>query len=86
MTMRACLSHGRRIIPSMEDGHPDRYKFVPDENRNLIGMKEKEDERLEATLCPGGRLLSLNVSALERVPTFARILVSFVNVLCQDSV
>ena len=55
----------------------DRYKYVPDDNRNSGGMKEKEDERLEATLCPGGRLLTLNVSAVERGPAFSRILVNF---------
>ena len=79
MTIKACLSHGRRIIPTMEDGHPDRYKFVPDENRNSAGMKEKEEERLEAALCPGGRLLTLNVSAVERSPAFSRVLVFFLN-------
>ena len=59
----------------------DRYKYVPDDNRNSGGMKEKEDERLEATLCPGGRLLTLNVSAVERGPAFSRILVNFTS--CQ---
>jgi hypothetical protein len=76
LTVRACLSHGRRIVPNADDGYPDRYKFSPDENRNPSGLKDKEDERLEAALCPGGRLLTLNVSAVERSPVYARVLVS----------
>jgi len=75
LTIRACLSHGRRIVPNSDPGFPDRYKFNPDESRNPAGIKDKEDERLEATVCPGGRLLTLNVSAVERAPVFARVLV-----------
>jgi hypothetical protein len=48
---------------------------LQDDSRSPSGLKDKEDERLEAALCPGGRLLTLNVSAVERTPVVSRILV-----------
>lgn len=77
VTVYGCLSHSKRIVPVQGDGYPDRYKFNPDESRSLPSGKDKEEERLEAALCPGGRLLSINVSATERNPANAKVLVQF---------
>ncbi len=40
---------------------------------NNLDERSKEEE----ALCPGGRLLALNVSAAERIPRFQRVLVPY---------
>ena len=90
--LKACLSHGKRIIPVKDDGYPhrilpdhgsgsrswDRDRFVDtgnnqrnrefDLDRDMDGIQDDTLDIEEAALCPGGRLLRLNVSATERDP------------------
>ena len=90
--LKACLSHGKRIIPVQDDGYPhrilpdhgsgsrswDRDRFVDtgnnqrnrefDLDQDMDGVQDDTQDIEEAALCPGGRLLRLNVSATESVP------------------
>ena len=54
-------------IPTLS-AHFDPYSDypLPPPPSSSNGHKEKEEDREEASLCPGGRLLSLNVSAAAR--------------------
>ena len=51
------------------------YDNLNSDNSYLAGKNPRERE--EALLCPGGRLLSLNVSGSERNSEFARVLVPY---------
>ena len=95
--IKACLSHGKRIIPRNDDGYPyrklsdqksgnsrswenrdrERISLLDTNNRefgefdldqDLDGIEDDTEDIEEAALCPGGRLLRLNVSATERTP------------------
>ena len=97
--IKACLSHGKRIIPRNDDGYPyrklsdqksgksrswenrdrERISLLDRETSNrdfgefdldqdLDGLQDDTHEIEEAALCPGGRLLRLNVSATEQTP------------------
>ena len=95
--IKACLSHGKRIIPRNDDGYPyrklsdqksgnsrswenrdrERISLLDTNNRefgefdldqDMDGIQDDTEDIEEAALCPGGRLLRLNVSATERTP------------------
>lgn len=78
--VRACLSRGKRIVPMMDPelsptappppsfpgaGGPAREQSSPEVNPDRILSRGEELERDEKLYCPGGRLLSLNVSGAE---------------------
>ena len=90
-TVKACLSRGKKIIPRLDpdrdpldqsntnNGQPLNNMGI---NQNLNNDKpflagKSARDREEALLCPGGRLLSLNVSGSERSSEFARVLVPY---------
>ena len=82
--LKACLSHGKRIIPTLS-AHFDpysEYSMNPGgggggSNSNSGPDKKQADEE-ELALCPGGRLISLNVSSDQRsMPSFRRVLVPY---------
>ena len=78
--LKACLSHGKRLIPTLAahfDPYSSDYPIPPPPPRGGQGSEAREEDREEASLCPGGRLLRLNVSAAERVPSFARVMVPY---------
>ena len=89
--VRACLSRGKRIIPVIDpdrsmsptqqtmypDGGGRRDPGKPELNTDRILSRQEELERDEKLFCPGGRLLSLNVSGSERNPEFSRVLVPY---------
>ena len=96
--LKACLSHGKRLLPRNDDGYP--HRILPDHSvsnpwnrerfndkkgnkiskhsknrehtfdfdQDLDGVQDDTEDIEEAALCPGGRLLRLNVSATEHVP------------------
>lgn len=89
--LKACLSHGKRIIPRDDDGYPhrvlpdssgsrtwDRDRFIDTGNKqrnrefdldqDMDGLQDDTEDIEEAALCPGGRILRLNVSATEKEP------------------
>ncbi len=45
--------------------------------QGLMGLGGGYDDKEESSLCPGGRLLSLNVSADEKLPVFQRAMVPY---------
>ena len=85
------MSRGKKIIPRLDpdrdpldqsntnNGQPINNMGI---NQNLNNDKpflagKSARDREEALLCPGGRLLSLNVSGSERSSEFARVLVPY---------
>ena len=81
--LKACLSHGKRLIPTLA-AHFDPYSDFPlppappmTIETDPFSARDREEEKEEASLCPGGRLISLNVSADERVPKIHRIMVPY---------
>ena len=90
-TVKACLSRGKKIIPRLDpDRDPlDQSNTNNGQPVNSMGINQNFNnekpflagksarDREEALLCPGGRLLSLNVSGSERSSEFARVLVPY---------
>ena len=90
-TVKACLSRGKKIVPRLDPGRDPLTESetnsgqsgsnlgmnsgLNNENSYLSGKNPRERE--EALLCPGGRLLSLNVSGSERNSEFSRVLVPY---------
>ena len=81
--LKACLSHGKRLIPTLA-AHFDPYSDFPlppvpplTIETDPFSARDREEEKEEASLCPGGRLISLNVSADERVPKIHRVMVPY---------
>ena len=90
-TVKACLSRGKKVIPRLDPyrdpmtqsasniGQPGSgiglNSGLNNDKSFLSGKNPRERE--EAILCPGGRLLSLNVSGSERNSEFARVLVPY---------
>ena len=90
-TVKACLSRGKKIVPRLDPGRDPLTESetnsgqsgsnlgmnsgLNSENSYLSGKNPRERE--EALLCPGGRLLSLNVSGSERNSEFSRVLVPY---------
>ena len=90
--LKACLSHGKRLVPTLS-AHFDPYSDFPlsgtglggSSGSILSGGKGLGDglvgagnfDKEEAALCPGGRLLSLNVTANERIPNIRRVIVPY---------
>ena len=95
--LKACLSHGKRLIPRSDDGYP--HRILPDHSvsnpwnrdrfndkgsklhgknrdklqtfdfdQDLDGIQDDTEDIEEAALCPGGRILRLNVSGTEKMP------------------
>ncbi len=82
LQLKACLSYGKRLIPTLS-AHFDPYSGYPlPPPISVPGstQKEREENREEMSLCPGGRLFSLNVTAAnvaKRVNTFQRVMVPY---------
>ena len=89
-TIKACLSRGKKIIPRLDPGRDPLTQSESNSGQSSsnLGMNQglndnaylagkNPREREEALLCPGGRLLSLNVSGSERNSEFARVLVPY---------
>jgi hypothetical protein len=93
--LKACLTHGKRVIPRKDDGYP--HRILPDHStgqrnwdrdrdrdrvfdsssgrnrdreidydQDMDGIQDDTLDIEESALCPGGRLLRLNVSATEK--------------------
>lgn len=79
--LKACLSHGRRLVPTMAshfDPYSDRaLQKGMMESVHTVGVVPSTFDKEEASLCPGGRLISLNVTADEQVPNIQRIMVPY---------